>query len=1251
MVKLSVASLNCRGLNKLMKRKNLFESFKKYDIVFLQETYITNDKYDFWKNEWSGQMLYSPGTNNSKGLITLIKNNTFDNPVSIFYSSDRILGVKGLIDNEEYFFINIYGSSTRTEQNNFMNEIYNITSKCLHKNTIIGGDFNIVLDNQMDIISGDKHNSFVVENFKRWVLKRDLIDCWREINTETKDFTWARFSPFCARRLDYIFINPELSQILVKSQHVTVACTDHKLVNILLDSDHFERGKSYWKFNAALLEDQKYIDLINSELDDFENMQFDSATERFEFLKIRIKNITFEYSLVRNREKNKKIKILQKELQTFNNLASNDPNNIAYSQKLFSLKKELEIFELEKAKGAMIRSKTKDILEGEKNTAYFLGAEKSRGAYNTINRLTVDSEEITGQDNILRELVKHFENIGKINDSVDKDNLSSIQDFLKDIDSPKLSNEDKEILDRPLCIEELGKALASIDNDASPGLDGLPSSWYKFFYLRIKYYLFDSLNESIRDGHLSTTQKMGVISLLHKGKDLRKDVIKNWRPITITNCDYKILSKCLAIRIQLVLGKIIHHNQSGFMKGRNISEHIRIIDDMINLSNKSNLPGMIVALDFEKAFDSLSKQSILAALKYFNFGDDFIQMVYTLINDSESCIQNGGVLSSFFPTYRGVRQGCALSPLLFVLTLELLSIKIREEPEIEGLSFDKFNMQTVPTKILQYCDDTTLVLKSEESLKKALEIIEFFFKVSGLKLNKSKSIAIGIGSLKDSHGSPCNLLWKSKKDLIKILGIYFNANKEASDIEDNWIPKINKMNEIATKLKRRKVSLFGRITLCKTFLMSQISFNLQSLSIPEKFSTQIDTICFKYIWSSNSNNKKVIERIKRSTMCISKDRGGASMLRCYSQNQLFLTKWILKCQPSSNSSAFFATKIPHLYFSFFGGMDYFVAFTCKANDILLPHILSRFWKDAIKAWLTVKHNIDIMHGNKDHLVSKIVVETPENIPIFGNTSIAYKKKVLFHRQMISNKVLYLHQLFDDKGIFKEINCYDNFSRNIPSFIFIYNALKTAVLNALQKSEGRITTLSLNLKLLSKLKNSELRRIIDFQDNIKIYGQEFWSRKFGGDIAKNYQCSLKDIKETKLKVLLFKIYHNILPTRILLKKWNMSDSINCDCGEIDYIDHALSECSLLDHLWKEVSSLIFQHTNKCIRLNKKMKLFGLDKEDQVNLHLSGNDLVLINNIIILAKFSINKAKASGITNIPLCFENEWHYRENIFDKVK
>ena len=119
---------------------------------------------------------------------------------------------------------------------------------------------------------------------------------------------------------------------------------------------------------------------------------------------------------------------------------------------------------------------------------------------------------------------------------------------------------------------------------------------------------------------VSITQKRAVITLIHKGKQLPRDDLNNWRPISLSNSDYKLLAKSLAIRLSNVISSIVNEDQVGFLKGRNISTVIRLIDDTINYLDKSERPGLLLALDYEAAFDTISKKYMVWAFKRFNFG-------------------------------------------------------------------------------------------------------------------------------------------------------------------------------------------------------------------------------------------------------------------------------------------------------------------------------------------------------------------------------------------------------------------------------------------------------------------------------------------------------------------------------------------------------------------------------------------------------------------------------------------------------
>ena len=105
-----------------------------------------------------------------------------------------------------------------------------------------------------------------------------------------------------------------------------------------------------------------------------------------------------------------------------------------------------------------------------------------------------------------------------------------------------------------------------------------------------------------------TRKKQGIIILLHKGNDLPRDELTNWRPITLTNTDYKIMAKVSARRLRVVIGKLSNEDQVGYVKGRNISSVIRTIDGVIGYLNMTKKSGYLLALDYQKAFDSISKE-------------------------------------------------------------------------------------------------------------------------------------------------------------------------------------------------------------------------------------------------------------------------------------------------------------------------------------------------------------------------------------------------------------------------------------------------------------------------------------------------------------------------------------------------------------------------------------------------------------------------------------------------------------------
>ena len=178
------------------------------------------------------------------------------------------------------------------------------------------------------------------------------------------------------------------------------------------------------------------------------------------------------------------------------------------------------------------------------------------------------------------------------------------------------------------------------------------------------------------------------------------------------NTDYKIATKAIAMRLEKVLPKIIHPCQAGYIKGRYIGECIRIISDIMVFTKQKNIPGAVVFLDFEKAFDSIEWSYLQKCLEVYKFGPQLRQWIKVFYNDISSCVLNNGFASEHFTLSRGVRQGCPLSGLLFVIGIEILGNAIRKSTDIKGI--DIVPGKTV--KLAQYADNTTIFVKDDHSI-------------------------------------------------------------------------------------------------------------------------------------------------------------------------------------------------------------------------------------------------------------------------------------------------------------------------------------------------------------------------------------------------------------------------------------------------------------------------------------------------------------------------------------------------------
>ena len=301
----------------------------------------------------------------------------------------------------------------------------------------------------------------------------------------------------------------------------------------------------------------------------------------------------------------------------------------------------------------------------------------------------------------------------------------------------------------------------------APGTDGLPVEFYRAIWGDIQEKLYELYSSCYKNGILNISARSGIISLLPKGNKDPK-YLKNWRPVTLLNVDYKILAKVFATRLKVVLPSIIGYQQMGFMEGCHITDNIvKTMDVIVHANRKGKEKYVIMTIDFEKCFDHISYSAIFGALTYFEVGEEFQRWIRLSFADFRVCTQNKGYQSDYFVKGHSINQGCPISPYLYLVCGEILAHKLKENKDIWGITIGNLKLL-----LSQFGEDTVLYLNFDlKEINYVIDTLESIEYNTGLKISYEKTTLYHIGSLKNSNSrlfTKCELSWSDGD--IELLG-------------------------------------------------------------------------------------------------------------------------------------------------------------------------------------------------------------------------------------------------------------------------------------------------------------------------------------------------------------------------------------------------------------------------------------------------------------------------------------------------
>ena len=1142
----TLLTLNCRGLknqNKLRQLLNrLYSShnISKNFVAALQETHL---EFSTLSYSWKGSNIFTPGLGHKGGCVTLLGEN-----MRLIESTD--------IDNEGH--VAVVNSIDTNHINTFI--IINLHAPCAHDEIKI--DFFIKIrmlidsyqnkyDNTDIILLGDFNTAFsdldrintrytateinIAERINNIVYDLNLNDCWDKLTGPV--MTWRHGKKMS--KLDRIRWSDNDDNVTIKVQtDWTYTVSDHCAVVVrIIPKSPRQSQNCITRLDTRFLSDVKSRDAFLKELD-LRMQQIDETNldphGQLEFLKMSIRSIAIEISSSQKKLREQEFETIKHDLDFWQK--SLESAKVVYLKELALSKLDEVIAKRDKYltdKGDYLsaRMNSKWYHESEKSTKYFLNIQRSKSKKTEMLSIFDKYGTLIEDPVLINEQVEDFYKALYEKGDKSKTNRLLLNSFLTNM--PKLNKESSDEVCAPLHINELLNTLKTC-TDSAPGPDGIPYSIIKLTWKHFGPKLLNSWQHGQITGDLTQSHNSSYLRLLPKdGKDIKH--LKNWRPITLSNCDLKIITKCLATKLTSGLSQIISPSQTAYIKGRQITDNLQTIMFSINHALTENTPAMIVSLDAEKAFDSVEHwylREILRKVGLSNLVSTFDllykdQSVNILLNNSEAGI---------YKIKNGVKQGDALSCALFILGIEPLIRNINEDNRIKGVMLSEIRM----TKALAYADDVACIISpTQNNLNRIFEHYEVLTKISGLRLNADKTEIIEFHGQSDYNINHNNNTYHIKAmESIKINGIHLCFNLDLIR-KTNFDKMLRQVSNQLMNWSQRNLSLLGKILIFKTFGLSQILYTASCVMFNKSEDSKLNELIYKFIWNKNMDSNKAPDRIKRSILGSKVNALGFGMIDFRNVVKSIRINSILRLLSNS----------PHPLSIILSTLTSKSTIDIKALTNITPAIddtivnINKMWKTFIKL-NPEDQRIDLLKIVCNEYVGNVIAPRYKN-----------KRLGIYYKHFKIKEVLDLNPLHPIINKLRQFiipiiksNVYLSNTGADPSFKFPVNN-QLVGLNKISSKNIR-ESIQVNEMVTPKLLN-----------NINIKDQT----SLGYKISK--------MSNVKLKSILLRTLHGDIYSGDRLKRFGMIEDDKCiRCGQIETRIHLIHECNYVKSLWAKLGQI-------------------------------------------------------------------------------
>uniref|UniRef100_A0A670XUF9 Reverse transcriptase domain-containing protein n=1 Tax=Pseudonaja textilis TaxID=8673 RepID=A0A670XUF9_PSETE len=576
--------------------------------------------------------------------------------------------------------------------------------------------------------------------------------------------------------------------------------------------------RSRWMLNNTILKEKDFTQWMEKELAFFfrENKKEDTSIQNvWDTTKAYARGLIIDDTRKRNTMKRSASKALEDEYKGLEKELQKMPQKKDIKLKMDIIKHKMGLIEKEelaqKIRGAK-QNYFEDANKPGRWLAYKLRKEKES---RKILQLIDDQGQVCYGSNEKKEIIRDY--YGKLytQENIDEER---VKQYLQNAKLPQIPKEIETMLESNITMMELTEALKKQNNGKAPGPDGLLTEFYKTLQELLNLPLLEIMNEVMLKKRIPKSWSEAYITLVPK-EEADPLLIKNYRPISLLNADYNIFASILAERLKKNLNNFIHPDQNGFLPKREIKGNMRVILDTVEYYEAHPEKQMaLIFLDAQKAFDNVNWQFMLLLLEQMAFARKFIQAIEAIYHNQTAKVMIEEELTDSIDIRKGTRQGCPLSPLLFVLTLEVLNRNIRDEKNIKGMKIKKEEF-----KLQAFADDLVFILEDPlETASKLIEKIETYGQVAGLKINKDKTKILTKNMLSRQKEELADLLKIQVTNKIKYLGIYLTARCSTLK-ENNYIKLKQQIVLDLAKWENLQLSLIGRISTIKMNTLERAS--------------------------------------------------------------------------------------------------------------------------------------------------------------------------------------------------------------------------------------------------------------------------------------------------------------------------------------------------------------------------------------------------------------------------------------------